>query len=305
MGSTPSVWPSARRFSMTVSQSAVRSAGRRASLITRRRQRPRESKLCEAGQGMTSVRVMPARVSRRFIAPCGCCSPTSSQASAARLSSRPGSTTAPWGAWAITRSRSAVAGAVPVEPAAISTPCGGFCVQVSASRRSRATRRPVVSTRPMSASRLGHSFRAVSRKWRLTCQCSARSALTRSASPSPGTSSICRLSRKPPKASANSSAAEASRSRPSARSFSLTSRVSSKRRCSGAMAAGRSTARSPGSNGGSPSSRSPSGRICGGSTAAPPPAAMKASASERAPRRVGVRITAWDSASGPSGMSAS
>jgi len=68
---------------------------------------------------------------------------------------------------------------------------------------------------------------------------------------------------------------------------------------------GRSSARSPGSNGGSPSSRSPSGLICGGRTALPPAAETKASARARAPLRVGVSTVACDSASGPSGLSAS
>jgi len=70
------------------------------------------------------------------------------------------------------------------------------------------------------------------------------------------------------------------------------------------MAGGKSSAISPGSNGGSPSSRSPSARTCGGSSAVCEPTFRKASTSARAPRRVGVSTTASDSASGPSGASA-
>jgi hypothetical protein len=307
IGSTPSLIPSSRSWSMALSQSAVASAGRSASLTSRRRQRPWLEKRAEAGQVATALRFTPARISSRRMAPCGCCSSTLIQASSARLSSRPGSTTQPCGASAMTRSRSAVAGAVPVEPAATSTPCGGLWVQASASRRNSRTRRSDTSTTPSSASRRGQARSAASRKSRDSRQCSARSASTSSASRSPASiSSICRLSKKPARASPSSRAAEAEISRPRSRwRWSLTRRVSSNRRFSGSMAVGRSRERSPGSNGGSPSSRSPSGRICGGSTARPSAATTKASASARAPRRVGVSTVACDRASGPSGARAS
>ena len=188
------------------------------------------------------------------MAPCGCCSPTSAQASSERPSSRPGSTTHPCGASAITFRRAAVAGAVPVEPAATSTPCGGWSVQAWARRLRSFTRRSLTSRTPSPASRFGHSLSAISRNRRDTRQWSARSASTRLASFSNGSSSsICRLSRKWPSASAISRAEVAVlRSRPSSRSLSGRSarRVSSKRkRFRGSIAAPRSNAKSPGSKG--------------------------------------------------------
>ncbi len=293
---------------MTCSQSFVWSAGRSASLITRPRAYPARSSVLDTGQTETDSRSVTASSSRFFRAPCGCCGSTSAQASGANSASSPGKTTQPCGAWAIATSRPRVAGAVPVEPAAMTACCGGRSHQASASRFRRATRRAPTSTTPRSASRSGQRSSALCRNRRLNCQCSARSASTRSPRRSAAsTSSICRLSRKPPRASPNSRAAAAVGSPRfgSVGQSSATSRVSSNRRRRGSIAAGRSRARSPGSKGGSPASRSPRGRICGGRTARPPVARTKASASARAPRRVGVRTRACESASGPCGPSAS
>ena len=303
----PGVPPSVRSLPITVSQSAVSSAGRSASLTTRCRQRPERSTRPEAGHVTTAPLSTPARSRRRLSAPCGCCTSTLAQAVSARFWSSPGSTTQPCGAAAMAINRSRVAGAVPVEPAATITPCGGASVHCSASRRSSRTRRALTSITPSAASRCGQSASAASRNRRETCQCSAISASTRSASPaSTVTSSICRPSRNPARASAISSAAAAVSSRPDNRSQWLAARrVSSNRRFSGSIAAGRSSARSPGSKGGSPPSRSPSGRIRGGSMARPPATCTKASARARAPRRVGVSTRACDNASGPCGANTS
>ena len=307
IGSTPSLAPSFRSDAITCSQSAVSSAGRRASLTIRRRQRPADSALIEAGQRSTSPLRTFAWSSSRRSAPCGCCTSTLAQALSARFWSRPGSTTQPRGAWATAISSSRVALAVPVEPAATSTPFGGLAVHTAARRRSSRTRRSLTSTTPSCSNRFGQALSAASRKPRETCQCSASSASTRPASRSPtSTSSICRPSRKRPRASASSRAAEAVLRPPgSSGSSSATSRVSSNRRRSGSIAASRSSARSPGSNGGSPSSRSPRGRSCGGRIARPSATPTKASASARAPRRVGVSTTASAKASGPRGAKAS
>ena len=197
---------------------------------------------------------------------------------------------------------------MPVDPAATSTPCGGDWIQRSASRSSNRTRRWLTSTTPRASRRTGQSVSALSRKLRDTSQWAASSATsTRPASRPPiSTPSICRPSRKLPRASASSSAAEAEESPAGTSSLSsATNRVSSNRRLNGSMAAGRSRARSPGSNGASPASRSPSGRIWGGITALPPETLMKASAKARTPRRVGVSTTTSARASGPSGESAS
>ena len=198
MGSTPpcsSRAASARRDSIWASQSAVASAGRIASPMIRRRQRPAMSPAATTPgrQGETSPRVIRAFSSRRFRALCGCWSSILAQAASANPSSRPGSTTAPFGMSAITVSRAAVAGAVPVEPAAITAPCGGFSRHCSARPRSRATRRTETSTRPSVSSRAVQAARSAS----------ARATIR----PAASTSSMARLSNRPPTAWAMSRAA--------------------------------------------------------------------------------------------------
>ena len=304
-GSTPSAAPSALSLAIWPSQSSVASAGRRASLMIRRRQRPSPSPGEGGDHKPTSPRSTPAKASSRFIAPCGCCSPTFRQASSARSWSRPGNTTAPCGASAMAVSRAAAAGAVPVDPAATMTPGGGLSRHRLPSARSRATRRAVTSVRPSSFKRAGQASTAKRRKSAEISQCLAISRSTQpSRDLSGAASSISTLSRKPASASASSRAPAASRLRSSLSDAPLTSRASSNRRRQGEMAGGRSRAMSPGSNGGSPSSRSPSARTCGGSSAFSDPTFRKASTRARAPRRVGVSTTASDRASGPSGDSA-
>ena len=300
MGSTPSLAPSAFSVSICCSQSAVASAGLSASLTIRRRQRPRASPGLAGDQGLTAPRSTPAWARRRFIAPCGCWSPTSSQAGSARSWSRPGRMTRPCGAPETTESRAAVAGVDPVEPAAMRTPAGGLMAQLSASARVRATRRAATSIRPSSCRRSGQALTAKPRNSAETCQWRAISAATQSAGGASGqASSISTPSRNLPRASASSRAAVASSERPTRGAFSATSRASSKRRRQGEMAGGRSSAMSPGSKGGSPSSRSPRARICGSRSARPPPTSTKASARPRAARREGTSTTASASACGP------
>ena len=305
IGSSPPVSPSSRSRSIWVSQSAVESGGRRASLISRRRQRPAGSRVAAESHARTALRSMPARVSNRFIVPCGWDSPTSRQASSARSTSSPGSTTAPRGAAAMADSRSAPAGAEPVEPAAIITSAGGWSRQRSASRRISATRRAATSIIPSSASRRGQCPVAIFRNAADNCQWRASSPSTRASTASGSSrSSIWQASRKAARASASSRAEPASRRRSSSDWCSATRPASSKRRRSGEIAGGRSRARSPASNGGSPSSRSPRARTCGRIIARAPAAFRKASARSRAERRVGSSTTASASASGPSGARA-
>ena len=75
--------------------------------------------------------------------------------------SRPGRTSAPCGRPAIALRRSAVAGIVPVEPAAMTGPAGGFRASRSASARIRVSRRTTGSTRPRSARRAGQASKAI------------------------------------------------------------------------------------------------------------------------------------------------
>ena len=188
----------------------------------------------------------------------------------------------------------------PVDPAAIRNPSGGVSDHFSAKALSNWTLRADTSCSPSSRSRSGHRARAPSRKLRETCQCSAMSRVARPARLSPVTSSICRLSKKAPRASARPRASVGPSERPRPGASSVTSRSSSNLRRTGVMAGGRSRTMSPGSKGASPASRSPRGRTRGGSRAGTSPAARrKASVSDRAARRVGVRTTASARASGP------
>ena len=125
MGSISAEAVSARRASICCIQSAVSPGGRRASLISRRRQRVAPLGVT-GGQSITPARETPARASNRLRVYWGCGSPTSVHADSARSASSPGKTTQPRGAPAITRSRSADDGAEPVEPAAITGRVGGW-----------------------------------------------------------------------------------------------------------------------------------------------------------------------------------
>ncbi len=117
--------PSAFRLAIWTNQSFVASAGRRASLSKRRRAWARRSASIEAGHTRTMARLTLWRSNMRFMVFCGWESSISFQTSSARLRSRPGRTTAPWGALATTLARSAVEGADPVVPARISGVFGG------------------------------------------------------------------------------------------------------------------------------------------------------------------------------------
>ncbi len=237
------------------------------------------------------------------MAPWGCCSPTSTQASSASSRSSPGNTTAPAGRVAISFKRSALAGAVPVEPAAIIGNAGGRLSQPSASSRSSRTRRAAGSIRPSSRRRAAQPLSAKARKPAEMRQCRARSPSTsaciRSVRPSSATSSSSIPSRNAARASASSSAEVASSERPSRCSCALTRRASSNRRRKSPMAGFRARAASPGSNGGSPSSRSPRARIWGNNSPLLSLTRRNASASSRTLRRDGSKTTASESPSAP------
>ena len=109
-----------------LAQASVVSAGRRASAIRRTRAavaegRPAVSSSAGSGQSRTASRSISRRPSNRARPNCGWPSsaPTAAQLSASRWRSSPGRTTAPAGRAATVASRSAVAGMLPVEPAAI------------------------------------------------------------------------------------------------------------------------------------------------------------------------------------------
>ena len=291
---------SARRAPMTVRQSSVASAGRRASLISRWRARPRDAAPGSSGgwnHGRTASRSARPSSSRQR-AFWGCCSLSPRVAQTAGSSSRssPGRTTQPRGAAATAASTSAAAGAVPVEPAAMTVWVGGRSVQASARRRSSRARRQAGSTIPMASSRFGQASTARARNSADSRQCSARSPSTRVATRFRSViSSSWQESRKPPRASAISSARRGDRP---GRKSSTIIRAISKRRVRGAMAGGRSRPSSPGAKGGSSSSRSPRGRTWGNRIGRPPACLLRAAVKARAARRLGSRMTASDRTSG-------
>ena len=301
----PSAMPAGPRLllsSMARRQSAVWSAGRRARLMTFRRISPATSPGADAPQFLTASRGTPAVASRLRSAAWGCWSSTwsASFVPAGASQSSPGRTTAPRGVPAITFSSRAVALTDPVEPAAIRKSPGGAADHFSARAFRRRTLRLPTSSSPSASSRAGHRSRAPSRKSSETFQWAAMSMSARPARLSAATSSICRLSKKAPRASARPRASVGPSERPRPGASSVTSRRSSNLRRTGVMAGGRSRTMSPGSKGASPASRSPRGRTRGGSRAGTSPAARrKASVSDRAARRVGVRTTASARASGP------
>ena len=116
-GSPASCAAPVRKVSIRLGQSPVASIGTRASEITRRRAsisgKPPDIYL----QSGTSPRSMPI-VSIKFLSEfCGCCGPTSPQASSGTDVFRPGRITMPSFIWAAQRMSWAEAPKVPVEPA--------------------------------------------------------------------------------------------------------------------------------------------------------------------------------------------
>ena len=251
------------------SQSAVASAGRSASLISRRRQRPRASPAAPR-QGRTAPRSTPARPAGASAPPCGCWSSTSSQASSARLEVEARQHDRPFGAPAITVS--SVGGgrrSCRSSRRRSAAPCGGVASQLLGQRAQQPhaprASRPSGRARPAAPARRSAPASGTSAETLPVLGQLAGDQVDRSARAARPPRSRT-LSRKRASASASSSAPAASSARPSAWSFAATRPASSKRRRQGEIAGGRSSARSPGSNGGSPSSRSPSARICGSST---------------------------------------
>ena len=130
----------------------------------------------DPGQSATRFRSIPIRASRRA-KPCwgwvGAASARRRQLSSSASRSRQGSTTRPRGMPATTASRSAVAGMLPVEPAAITGPGGGAAIQRAAWAASRRLRRSAGSIAPSSARRAGQRPVTRRRKSKVICQCSA------------------------------------------------------------------------------------------------------------------------------------
>ena len=210
----------------------------------------------------TSPRVDAGRSSSRFRAPCGCCSPTWRQAASARSRSRPGSTTSPCGARAMTASRSAVAGRRAGRAGGDQRLARRLGAPSLGQRPQQAQRRS--AGRPSGRARPGARPRRSPPTGNRPRRSSARPGRPRPAGPGLGVqrSSIC---------SAVEEAAEGvgqlqrrGRVRLAPEPAVLDDQPRQLEPApQGEMAGGRSSASSPGSNGGSPSSRSPSARICG------------------------------------------
>ena len=114
-------------------------------------------------QSRTSLRVTPMPPSSFFRPYCGWPGSSSFQLSSSRSRSRPGRITDPFGRFAMTRNRLAVAGMEPVEPAAITGPCGGCFSRRAASAASMALRRVLGSIAPSASRIAGQFWRTMSR----------------------------------------------------------------------------------------------------------------------------------------------
>ena len=129
----------------------------------------------------TSSRVAPSLLSSSAMPVCGCsgCFARLAQLSSSSDMSRPGSTTAPFGSEAITLRSCAVAGTVPVDPAAITGPAGDLAIRRAASKSISAFRRAVGETRPLSRRCAGQLSVTILRNSTVSCQCSECSSGTR------------------------------------------------------------------------------------------------------------------------------
>ena len=130
----------------------------------------------------------------------------SSQDSSSRSVSRPGSTTAPCGSFAMVSISAAVAGIEPVEPAAITGPPVWAASRLASAAISR-SRRSAGSILPRSARIAGHASRTISfRKRSVSCQYSSCSPGTSVSSLSHGTCRVVMSSISRASASASASA---------------------------------------------------------------------------------------------------
>ena len=82
----------------------------------------------------------------------------------------------PFGKAATTESNSAVAGMLPVEPAAITGSSGGRARQARAWASSKRRRRSAGPIQPSSACTAGHCSVRMARNFRVICQCAAYSS---------------------------------------------------------------------------------------------------------------------------------
>ncbi len=172
-------------------------AGRRASETSR-------SRPCGSTKFSTALRGMPMRASSACMANCGwpgdgarcllSSPPIIRQASSSRSVSRPGSTTAPCGNFAMAAINSAVAGIEPVEPAAITGP-SFLRASRAASALIRASRRVAASMQPRSFNSSGHRWRAICKNRSVSCQYVSNSSGTSlSSGPTARRASSCRRS---------------------------------------------------------------------------------------------------------------
>ena len=165
---------------------------------------------------------------------------------------------------------------------------GGWSCQARACASSKATIRAAGFIRPLSANQAGQAWVTISRNFRISAQCAAWAASTASGkvrrrSISARSASSIKAARSP----ASSQARSAVRGAPDEPRAARISRVSAARRCIGSTAGGRSTA--PVSANGT-SSIPPNAAMRGSSSGWPSEARKKASAKDRADRRVGSRI---------------
>ena len=245
------------------------------------------------GRHVAARRPRPCRAGA-CSAPCGCCSSTCAQASSARPSSRPGRTTRPA---AGRRWRSAGRrwpGRVPVEPAAISTPCGGSLAPLLAPGACSSSH---AAGGDVGQAQLGQPLRpggehGLAGSRAETCQCRARSPSTRVVEPAASVDLLDLQAveegaqrRRPspaPAGGVETAAEQVALLGDQARQFEAP--PPGRDRPAAGPAPGR-PART--------AARPRRGRPARGSAAAagpaPPAAATKASARARAPRRVGVR----------------
>ncbi len=138
--------------SASARQASVVGAGRSVSRI----RACRLSGVPSASQSVTSVRAQPIRSSNCFMPNCGWPGSSRSQLSSSKAWSSAGRITEPFGRRAIARSSAAVAGMLPVEPAAITGPVGGRLCNLSVRAAVIALRRAAGFIVPSASSKAGH-----------------------------------------------------------------------------------------------------------------------------------------------------
>ena len=271
------------RFSTNARQASVVGAGRSVSLNNSSRMPAGFA----PGHNFTSSRVSPIRISNCFMPNCGWPSSAPAQLFSSSVVSSAGRTTAPCGSVAMTPSNPAVAGMLPVEPAAITGACGGCAARRCANARSAAFLCAARSSAPSSARISGQCVTRSERNSRASAQCSANPSGVSDCNAESATPSVCISSRNPARLRANAAARTKAISWPVLLRSHCAIRVASNRtRRTGAIGGARAKSSPCGSNRKSSSSTLPSGRISG-SKAAPPSCAAKASLRVRTARRVG------------------